>query len=289
MADDDLYAVLGVLPDAEDVVITAAYRALAQRYHPDRWAGDPTEAHRRMSAINHAYSVLGDRNRRAEYDEASKESCQAQFSEGESEEQDKAFASALSRMEVRWDTACSIYPDLKQHRARLARFSTSLAFAYVTALLETKAFAQCVEMASRLERTFLERYFGTNPRLVEYAASLVLAGHRSAAKALNHLVDVMGSGVDPSLLITRIEKDFGISSTPERERKARLIKSVQTDGYYTDAQVLAKQLGYVVEEVGGGLFSLSEIFVTTPLKQKIRFKNGAAFVEWVQKSLCPTA
>lgn len=34
----DYYATLGVTPQAEDVVIKAAYRALAQRYHPDRFA-----------------------------------------------------------------------------------------------------------------------------------------------------------------------------------------------------------------------------------------------------------
>ena len=40
----DYYAILGVTPQAEDVVIKAAYRALAQRYHPDRFVGSPEEA-----------------------------------------------------------------------------------------------------------------------------------------------------------------------------------------------------------------------------------------------------
>ena len=35
----DYYAVLGVNPGAEDIVIRAAYKALAQRYHPDRFSG----------------------------------------------------------------------------------------------------------------------------------------------------------------------------------------------------------------------------------------------------------
>ena len=75
---DDFYSVLGVLPEAEDIVVTAAYRALAQRYHPDRWKGDPEEAHRRMSAINEAYATLKDPKRRSEYDRT-RESQSADF------------------------------------------------------------------------------------------------------------------------------------------------------------------------------------------------------------------
>ena len=64
----DYYRILGVLDDAEDIVIKAAYKALAQRYHPDKWAGDKDEATRRMSDINEAYAVLSDPVKRNEYD-----------------------------------------------------------------------------------------------------------------------------------------------------------------------------------------------------------------------------
>jgi curved DNA-binding protein CbpA len=64
----DYYAVLGVNPTAEDVVIRAAYKALAQRYHPDRFAGSKEEAHRRMTALTQAYEVLADPVRRPKYD-----------------------------------------------------------------------------------------------------------------------------------------------------------------------------------------------------------------------------
>ena len=61
---DDLYAVLGVSRDADQVEIRAAYRQLAQTFHPDHTPG--SEA--RMVAINHAYAVLGDPERRRHYD-----------------------------------------------------------------------------------------------------------------------------------------------------------------------------------------------------------------------------
>lgn len=64
----DYYAVLEVLPTAEAMVIQAAYRALAQRYHPDRFEGDKDEANRKMASINEAHDVLSDPIRRAQYD-----------------------------------------------------------------------------------------------------------------------------------------------------------------------------------------------------------------------------
>jgi len=53
----DYYAILGVNPTAEDIVIRAAYKALAQRYHPDRCAGSKEEAHRRMTELTEAFAI----------------------------------------------------------------------------------------------------------------------------------------------------------------------------------------------------------------------------------------
>ncbi len=63
-----LYDILEVSPTARPAVIRAAYRCLAQEYHPDRNPGD-AEAAARMALINHTYSVLIDPLRRARYDQ----------------------------------------------------------------------------------------------------------------------------------------------------------------------------------------------------------------------------
>jgi len=62
----DYYAILGVSPAAEDVVIGAAYRALMRHYHPDTNA-DPA-AQDRAREITAAYAVLRDPGNRAAYD-----------------------------------------------------------------------------------------------------------------------------------------------------------------------------------------------------------------------------
>jgi curved DNA-binding protein CbpA len=60
------YDTLNVSPDAELVVVEAAYRALMKKYHPDQ--GPPAEGGASAADINLAYSVLRDSGRRAEYD-----------------------------------------------------------------------------------------------------------------------------------------------------------------------------------------------------------------------------
>jgi curved DNA-binding protein CbpA len=66
----DPYTVLGVGRAATDAEIRAAYRALVERYHPDRHQGNPLEdlASQRMAEINQAYDVLSDPARRAAFD-----------------------------------------------------------------------------------------------------------------------------------------------------------------------------------------------------------------------------
>lgn len=60
----DAYRVLQVDPSAEHVVIQAAYRALARRFHPD---GDEPDAHR-MAELNRAHAVLRDPESRRRHD-----------------------------------------------------------------------------------------------------------------------------------------------------------------------------------------------------------------------------
>jgi DnaJ-class molecular chaperone len=63
----DYYAALGVPPEADVSAIKERYRELAKQYHPDI-AADKAAAEKRMREINEAWEVLGDAERRADYD-----------------------------------------------------------------------------------------------------------------------------------------------------------------------------------------------------------------------------
>ena len=68
MAQTDLYKVLGVDKKASQDEIKKAYRKLARRYHPD--TNKDAGAEERFKEISHAYDILGDADKRKQYDQA---------------------------------------------------------------------------------------------------------------------------------------------------------------------------------------------------------------------------
>ncbi len=67
-AQRDLYEVLGVARDATADEIKHAYRARVRECHPDTHPDDP-DAERKYKEVNAAFSVLGDSEKRARYDQ----------------------------------------------------------------------------------------------------------------------------------------------------------------------------------------------------------------------------
>ena len=65
----DHYAVLGIDPSADQEVITAAYRALAKKYHPDTGATAGTASAERFEQVQQAYEVLRTPESRRRYDQ----------------------------------------------------------------------------------------------------------------------------------------------------------------------------------------------------------------------------
>jgi len=65
----DYYRTLGVPENASDGEIKKAYRKLAMQYHPDRNPGKEEWANEKFKEINEAYGVLGDPQKRKQYDQ----------------------------------------------------------------------------------------------------------------------------------------------------------------------------------------------------------------------------
>ena len=66
MAEESYYELLQVTPTADLEIITAAYRALIRRHHPDRNPSPSADATTKL--LNEAWEVLSDLAKRTEYD-----------------------------------------------------------------------------------------------------------------------------------------------------------------------------------------------------------------------------
>jgi molecular chaperone DnaJ len=60
----DYYSVLGISKSASDEEIKKAYRKLAHKHHPDKTGGEDKQ----FKEVNEAYQVIGNKEKRAQYD-----------------------------------------------------------------------------------------------------------------------------------------------------------------------------------------------------------------------------
>ena len=68
----DYYQTLGVPDNASQEDIKRAFRKLAFKHHPDTNPGNEKQAEAKFKEINEAYGVLGDKDKRQQYDFATK-------------------------------------------------------------------------------------------------------------------------------------------------------------------------------------------------------------------------
>ena len=232
MADSDYYAVLGVLPSAEDVVIRAAYRALAQRYHPDRYVGEA-----RMKEINAAYAVLSDAEKRAAYDASRGQGP----SEGSGYFDDDGGDSVPTNdpLEEDWKYSKQFYPDLEGLEARLSKISWRLGFCFRVVLLDTKLFSDRHKIAEAMEKEALTRYFGDDSEINAFALNLIFNGERGAALALNRAISVMGAPSNPSIIISGIIKNHTSDSFKRKYEDPQGGESLSDAGSFTIAIIIA--------------------------------------------------
>ncbi|MCX5734290.1 MAG: J domain-containing protein [candidate division NC10 bacterium] len=235
----DYYGILGVLPTADFVVIRAAYRALAQHYHPDRFPGKEEAAHLRMCELNDAYEVLSDPEKRREYDE--RRGVGAPLGDEYLSDSSTEENSPYDPLQQRWNIAVEYYPDLKDIESRLSRISWKLAYTYRAYMLEEKAFENRISVAHAIEEEFLRTYFGANPAILSYAMTLIAHGAKRVARELNKAIAILGSNIEARRVITKIHREFGGP-----------LPALPPDASREDCVRALVALGYGIEDLPGG-------------------------------------
>ena len=214
----DPYVTLGVLPTAEDVVIRAAYKALALRYHPDRFdAARAPQGARSMSEINAAYALISNPDQRKVFDsQAGSQASDSWFSDDPDD-----LPPTQDPLAHDWAVAVGIYPDLEELESHLARITWRLAYSYRAYLLDSKLFAKRRQIAEDIRNKFFAMHFGDNTRLVAFATGLIECGQKQAAMALHAASHALGSNADPDQVITQIKNTYAL---PFAEADASLMR-----------------------------------------------------------------
>jgi curved DNA-binding protein CbpA len=281
--ENDLYDVLGVSASAEGIVITAAYRALANRYHPDRWQGDPVFARTRMSEINYAYEVLSDPQKRKEYDAKRQRSNATGDPQLNDTDQEQAFAEALAEIQGRWTLACEFYSYLGKLRENLRRISHLIEFPFVVVLVETKRFDEAPKLAKAMVDEFLERFFGKSTVTKRLGRVLLATNRIEAATKLARAVYVLGNSTDPELIVSRIEHEFGLKlGDLELELSLREAEyPVRSSSLWPSAVKFARRKGFEIQAKGLGILQPQKHVVRSGGRLLATLDSEIAVVNWV--------
>ena len=192
----NLYQILGVLDTAEDIVIRAAYKALAQKYHPDKWSGDVGEATLKMGEINDAYRILSDPIEKAKYDKT--------LNKKEYQEEPEVEENIDAYLEDAWKVGLIFFPKLEELYLHLRKTNYALGNTFKLIVIENKAFADANAIAKDMEMEFLKKYFGENKNIIEFAKDLIKNGSRKGVITLNKYINILGNSVDSNLIIDKV-------------------------------------------------------------------------------------
>ena len=220
--DKDYYGILGVTSSAEMVVIKAAYKALAGIYHPDR---NPSQsAKEKMQVINEAWDVLSNPDKKKKYDEAftGKEPDEDFFTEDDQEDWIRSY------FEKDWTFALSYYPNIEIFADRLGKISSRLGVAYKAVLVSEKKFKNAELVARKMEREFLERYFGSNHRIQAIVATLIFdLNNKTMLRELNSAISILGTD-DLSPIIEKfqhkINREYELKSEAAAKTRSKYRK-----------------------------------------------------------------
>ena len=209
--ENDYYAILGVLPSAETIVIKAAYRALSKRYHPDVYKG--ANIAEKMADINEAYETLSSDDKKAAYDEARGSRSQ---DADEYFNDDFGTHNTVDPLDADWKVAVKYHPDLEDAAAKLTKYSKKIAYTYKAYMLETKDFDNIQRAARAAAEEFLEIHFGQNEGIIAFAEELFNDDRKDILLELNRAVKVLGVSNADRRIIYKLKAEYNYLTSRDR-------------------------------------------------------------------------
>ena len=254
------YDILGISPSDDLILVTAAYKRLAKKYHPDTSLLPRSEAEEKFKAISEAYRFV----RRA-----MAKTGQTEAYYGPS--QAHSFTPAPSRSNSdrhgdNWGIICERHPRAKVLYEDLRKISPALSEEFKSIFLQDEYYGGIEEIASILEEEYLTRYFGNNDDIREFAKWLILNGHVSVALELNSEIVAVPVVKDSKGLIEKIIRrhnisDFGLESHPldSRDRIDYVVDMTRKIGFWGSCLSVSSVASFVSGVLVASLFSGTRI------------------------------
>lgn len=203
----DFYEILGVSPNADIIVISAAYKALAKIYHPDKWKGDKKVGEKKIRNINEAYETLNNTEKREQYDKdyfSSNKNKNADFDDNTFSDEYAVYEDIIKDS---WKFATEYYPKLEQLYNHLLKLSKKLAWQFQTYCIETKSFDDAEKIAKRLKQDWLNINFGKNKDIQYIALKAIEEKQGEIVKEVFRAINLLGDN-SHKIIIEKLHEKF---------------------------------------------------------------------------------
>ena len=187
--EKNYYQILNISHDAEPIIITAAYRVLAKKYHPDHWRGDEEEGNEKIRDINEAYEILSNPQKRKTYDKRN----DGKFEHSTNFYENSDISDSEDFKFDDWKIVEDFHPDVEDARKELSLLMPALGVYFQAAILAYKEFEDFHIYAKALEKGFLQNRFGTATRAQKFGKELLIKNHTKLATDFSDHIRVLGN------------------------------------------------------------------------------------------------
>ena len=179
------------MPSIDGAVIKAAYVARLKKYHPDVFKGDNGAAEHMTQDLNEAFDVLGNPDRRREYDALRK----SHASNMRPFEADNAIEISIDEeigIDEKWKYVADYYPEAQKMYEELDQISPSLSFSFKSIVLETKSVEHARKISEDLRVEFMGKNFGHDKLIHEFVFAAFREGRRDIAIEVYKVIRFLG-------------------------------------------------------------------------------------------------
>jgi hypothetical protein len=229
------YEVLGVNIKAEAIVIRSAYKAMVQKYHPDKAVGQKQidKYLEKTKLINEAYNVLSDEAKRQKYDEelSNNKSEKNLNNEGFKKDNDSSSKKQSNQSSDDWETVIKYFPDVNTYYNELEEISEVLAGEFKLYILNEKEFKKAKDFYEKLKKRFFYDVFGNYKECQYFGLWLLKNKKKELFLEFREIFCLMSKSIDSKELIYKFCEErnlmYDVNNEINKPYKQKIKKGIK--------------------------------------------------------------